>query len=517
MHYFFHSNRLATFRLCLTIIIFSILFWLSGSSTLTAQTHDPDAQSLIELAWEKVEEAEEYGFRTRIDQQVYPAPSIANAGRPPEEATLGISGTFEKESHRMETTVWSDGTFDPNSGADMLIENGRSYVRQPGQTEWEEVNDFSGSFAPGGDPISFLSGMSNVQETGNDERTVGEISISFTTYSFDLNGPEMAVYVNRISTEMLQRQGELPQGMTSAAGETFRDATGLGRVWIGEDGYLARIELNLSLPTDEDGERVEAQLISDFYDYVLPEPNLAPSLVERPSAWVEATLIAAAQPEARANLIWLILVITLSALLAFFVWQTVHTKAFYNTIASLVITSMIMTPLIHANEASAFNDTQAQRSEEHSEREEMVDQYEAVRAEALSNDWNPLTAPSLSSPYLLDKAASPEAAPMLSLANSSGDSSLDSDNDGVNDADEALWDSCPYANPSTAYDNEEDCNNVSDPADSDGDTLSDYAEIYELGTLPDAADSDGDSIDDQLEVQGFSYNGTQWYLDPLEI
>ena len=74
----------------------------------------------------------------------------------------------------------------------------------------------------------------------------------------------------------------------------------------------------------------------------------------------------------------------------------------------------------------------------------------------------------------------------------------------------------PTPIPSTEYNNEEDCANVTDPSDSDGDTLPDYAEIYELGTLPDEVDSDGDTITDDLEVQGFSYNGTQWYLNPLE-
>ena len=105
---------------------------------------------------------------------------------------------------------------------------------------------------------------------------------------------------------------------------------------------------------------------------------------------------------------------------------------------------------------------------------------------------------------------------MLAPAAATDGYDTDSDSDGVNDADEALWDSCPYPNPSTEYNNEEDCANVTDPSDSDGDSLPDYAEIYELGTLPDAADSDGDTIDDYLEVQGFSYNSTQWYLNPLE-
>ena len=282
LSYLFPLKRIVMCALFSLILTGVTLVWFGSSTTLSAQTHDPQAQDLIEQAWGKVEEVDSYAFRTRLVQQVYPAPSIANAGRPPQESTLGIAGTYEINSYRMETTLWSDGTFDPNSGIDMLIENGRSYVRQPNQSEWEEINDFSSSFAPGGDPISFLSGMSNVQATGTDSRTLGDVSLNFTTYSFDLNGAEMANYVSQITDQMLRERGELPQGMTTSAGEAFRDITGQGRVWIGEDGYLARIELDLALPAEESGEWVEAQLTSDFYDYTVPETAVLPSLFADP-------------------------------------------------------------------------------------------------------------------------------------------------------------------------------------------------------------------------------------------
>lgn len=51
--------------------------------------------------------------------------------------------------------------------------------------------------------------------------------------------------------------------------------------------------------------------------------------------------------------------------------------------------------------------------------------------------------------------------------------------------------------------------------DCDDDGLSNEVEINKLGTDPYAVDSDNDYISDKVEVQGFTFGGKQWYLDPL--
>lgn len=52
--------------------------------------------------------------------------------------------------------------------------------------------------------------------------------------------------------------------------------------------------------------------------------------------------------------------------------------------------------------------------------------------------------------------------------------------------------------------------------DCDGDGLSNDVEIYKLGTNPYDVDTDHDFISNKLEVQGFTYGGKQWYLNPLD-
>ena len=53
-----------------------------------------------------------------------------------------------------------------------------------------------------------------------------------------------------------------------------------------------------------------------------------------------------------------------------------------------------------------------------------------------------------------------------------------------------------------------------DKADTDGDGLTDGQELYKLGANGNAPDTDGDVITDTLEVEGFTYGGKLWYLNP---
>ena len=74
----------------------------------------------------------------------------------------------------------------------------------------------------------------------------------------------------------------------------------------------------------------------------------------------------------------------------------------------------------------------------------------------------------------------------------------DAENDGVNDYDECMYGLRP------------------DKADTDVDGLTDSQELYKLGTNGSDPDTDGDVITDTLEVEGFTYGGKQWYLNPSD-
>ena len=54
---------------------------------------------------------------------------------------------------------------------------------------------------------------------------------------------------------------------------------------------------------------------------------------------------------------------------------------------------MIFSPLLHAEDVHAYYEEQLVRSEAQEEREQKIEQYEAINAEAYGNDWNPHQKP----------------------------------------------------------------------------------------------------------------------------
>ena len=498
--------------------------WLgTAGSPAAAQEHDPQAQTRLEAAWDKVKNSQTYRFRTSVEQKTYPVPSILNAGRQPVTSRFGIEGAFELDSREIQSTLWPRGTFDPAQGVDMKVENGRSYVRPANTAGWEEIGGLTDSFAPGGDPFGVLSGMTNVQATGTETTEIGGLSFTFETYSFDINGPAFARYIQRLNDQTLAERGDLPNGISSATPEAFRDMTGTGELWLDTAGYPARITLDLAFSPNNEGERITAYVRSDFYDYVASPDAGLPALIDNPYSWLQSHAQAVSQPETASAIGWSILLIVVGVMLAVLVIRTAHTKQFHATLASLIIAGMVVPPLVYARDVHAYYEREVARSHEQAAEELQVEQQTAIREAQYANDWNPQLNPyaqgeALAEAYELVAQETAENTTLLATANTSTTSTteLDSDGDGVNDMEEIYWDSCPYLTTSSEYTAEEDCSGVADPSDSDGDGLTDYAEILQLGTYPDLADSDGDFITDTLEVEGFDYNGITWYLDPME-
>ncbi len=496
------------------VLIGTALLWIGGSSPTAAQTalHDNEAQAKIEAAWADVAQMVSYEFRTLVDQTAYPKPSIANAGRPPMEETMGLEGSFTLDTGRMETTIWPDATFDPDRGADMLIENGKSYIRQSATSAWEEVGDVGGTFAPGGDPFSFLAGMKNVQAIGLETRTIAGVTLQFETFAFDLNSGAFAAYVERRNAQIIAEQGELPAGLEPGVDEQLREMTGNGQVWLDQNGNIARLTLDLNTPATDDAGPIVATITSDFYSYVYADTAMTSSLMSAPFQTVVETAAVVAQPENASKLGWAILAVGLLILVALFVWRTVHTKVFHTTLASVIICGMVLPPLIQAGEVRAYYEEQVAESQEQAAEQEKHETQQTARESYFANDWNPHINPQELGQRIQDAYQSglvPDAVPIATV-------SAADDGDGVDEETEALWDSCPYQVGTSEYSAEEDCDGVTDPSDSDGDGLSDEVEIEELGTLPDDDDTDGDHISDLLEVTGFTYNEQVWYLDPLE-
>jgi hypothetical protein len=166
-----------------------------------------------------------------------------------------------------------------------------------------------------------------------------------------------------------------------------------------------------------------------------------------------------------------------------------RTKTFYRFLAAFLILSMLFSPLLQSEHVSAFFQEQQEKKELTEEQRAEAEHRESVQ-ELQKNDWQPNeTAESQL------KSDIPAARP----TNFQRFVGPDTDGDGIVDDEEIeYWETDPNL------------------ADTDGDGLDDGLEAYTLGTAPALFDSDSDNISDGLEVGGFTYNSTDWYLDPLE-
>ena len=132
-------------------------------------------------------------------------------------------------------------------------------------------------FAPGSDHLAYLAGAKNVRRLSMETRPIprpdvqGESASSadpmvyrFTRYAFDLDGLAFAQHMRDQLENYLRERGELPLGLTLDSSRTYQNTTGEGELWVDTRGLPLRLTMHLAYPEDDDGERVEADITTDF-------------------------------------------------------------------------------------------------------------------------------------------------------------------------------------------------------------------------------------------------------------
>ncbi len=216
--------------------------------------------------------------------------------------------------------------------------------------------------------------------------------------------------------------------------------------------------------------------------------------------------------EGAAHLLALLVVMGLMVVVASH-WRS---RRLYQATVALVLCSLLLVPLMQASQVNAFA---AELKNEQDQQQAVAAQAEAQQnaIETLKQQpaMDPHQQPTIEAAGLsagavsIGEAQSLEHVAAQPLA--SDDSGVDTDGDGLTDADELEEGSCPGVNGPSKL-----CAGVANPADTDDDGLSDSSEVKKIGTLPTSWDSDGDTIADALEIKGFSYKGQSWYLNPGE-
>jgi hypothetical protein len=270
-------------RLTLHRTIFLALALLLTSLILppVAAADSLSPEQAIQRAWRAAHDAGVYHFTSDVVQTSYPAPALGNVGRSPltgifdsTRNQLHLEGDVDLPARTMQMRMWTGAgsVANPDSAAEMRIEGNRAWARQGGGS-WQEVEDFSGGFAPGGDFLSYLVGVKNVErgawsvergawsvERSDDPR----FTLHATRFTFDLDGPVFANYMRDQLESYLRDKGELPLNLRLDSSRTYQQMTGQGEILLDERGLPLRLTIHLVYPPDKHNERVEADITTDF-------------------------------------------------------------------------------------------------------------------------------------------------------------------------------------------------------------------------------------------------------------
>lgn len=453
-----------------------------------------DAADRLQDAWANTERAGSYDFTTELTETRTPAPRITSIGRSPQIRTIYAAGTADRRAEQLTLSLWDDPTQLHSDAAsyDIEIDGVDARARAHGG-QWEQIDDFSGSFAPSGDAAAFLSAAKYVESLGqgsaeNPQRG----TITYERYAFTLDGDAYANYLNEMLQTQMREQGQLPRGVSVTGGEHFRDMIGSGEAWIDENGLPLRMAVEMQFPQDRNGERLTMSVKTDFVGYndtaavtTLGMANALDRFLLNATANATTALSNAVPAFSVSAMLFALLAMAM-------VWQRLRPKQFYNSFATVLSAQMAFAPL-----ASFADQAQMNRFLERfpSMQVAEVDETAAVLAQiaevedSAETDWQPLTTE--------------QQTQVGAVLDGSRSTDVDSDNDGLSDASEASHcadPSLPYSDPVNV--DYPACSNPND-ADTDDDGLTDSEEYLYLGTYPNEKDSDGDGIWDHAEVRGF--------------
>jgi hypothetical protein len=489
------------FSSLLLAIVCTLILALLVFPTFTTSRAERSAVDAVTRAWERARQAGSYRYTADVVQTSLPQPTITNVGQTSRQDEFHLEGETSLPDRAMYMHLWAQGgsVLNAESGAEIRIQDGRAFARQ-GLSPWEEVDDFTGLFAPQGDFMAFLSAAKDIRGIANDsprnnvtgdsesqianpQSEIRNPKSEISFYAFRVDGLSYARYLRDQIQQHMADKGELPPGVNLDLPRRYVDMKGSGELWVDSDGLPLRQIIHLEMPERSDVQ-IEADITVSFSDFGYAQGVGSKQQGGPPFA----SLRGQAGGGLTLNLESLKQAALMACMLALVTAVIVHprSKKLYVALALTVIASMVLTPLLQSVHAADFTQRQAERAQEREQRQE---ESEMMR------DARQLQASRTSSGRLHNPNKSPlEPAPVPSFGTGLA----------------RLTQSSPNALFNCQNDN---------GRDSDGDKLTDCQEEL-LGTNPNGVDSDGDSITDTLEIQGFEYpqaSGKMWYTDPLEV
>ncbi len=459
----------------------TLLFLASNLPGLQAESGSADIRSQVQQAWQSATSIGQYHYRSTILQTTHPTLSVENVGRTARSAQFVLEGEMDGPAEHMFLQLTA-----PNQPpVEIKIEQGVGYGRLSQDDPWTQVDVAADLFAPGGDPLGYLSAMDNVHIAAAEsaDHTLVEsvlpasLSASIARYAFDLNGVEYARYMRAAMEDQLRRQGALPAGVSLQMTDNYVGMIGSGEIWVNSRGLPVRQMLHLRFPArDGAAEWVEATVTTEFFNWGESPASLMALDWSDPLHALGAALSQVDTRQVKELSLYLA-VLLLGLAFGAVSLRHRHSLILRRVLYATMIASMTVVPLLQSTQTVAGYDRLDARLKKISTARDQAGIERASSElggselietqEIRANSLDPLKSRSILSTSAL-------AAPMLT---------------------------------STCV--------ITATSDCDGDGLTDNVEIYELGTDIEKIDTDGDGISDGREVKAFQWFGT-WTLDPLK-
>ncbi len=447
----------------------------------------------VQAAWERALNQDAYRYTAVAVQTTHPTLRLENAGLGSQQTRFYMEGEVSRPQELVRLKLWRGAgrVGEDDNALEVKLEAGRAYGRAAGATDWQDLAAQGGSaftdvFAPGNDPLLYLSAARDIRDLGAGAVTAGVQSQAYTRFAFTVDGLSFAETLRDQVQARLEREGRWPVGLTLDTARQYVDMEGEGELWVDGAGLPLRQVIHLRFPATPGAlEWVEVEMTSDFarWDAAAATAGAAPM----------GGLSSSVFPFRRALVNWRALfwmacagLAGLSLLLLLLLNR--RSRLAYAALVSAVTCSMLVTPLLQSQQVYAL--TQEQRAQ--TVAQEIAQSERETQREATAFLQRPTFAPHLD----------PLTQAQWQRAVENG-ASFDA---------RALPDLHTLAPVETAG-----LSAAASSVDTDGDGLSDDTEML-LGTDPQLADTDGDLLTDAQEARGFAdANGQTWYTDPLSI
>jgi subtilisin-like proprotein convertase family protein len=499
-----------------TLLVLSLTVGMAGLLLLAGLTAwlavqpapaELSARQAVQRAWSQAQQSGSFEYSTRLKQSSYPAASLANVGSPAQAVEVYLEGRVDLPKRQMELRVWKDGGSVAQAGSgeyanlgraaaqaglEMRVDGDQAFGRVPGG-DWQKVDNFSGMFAPGGDPLGFLAAVKN-------EKLAETVASGIRRYTFDLDGPAYAAFVRDQMEKQLSESGKLPAGMSLGTADVYLQMTGTGSLWVDGSGYPVQLVAEADFPAQENEGRVAVGVQTTLSGFAgVPQ-----------AAWLAGWWAGKLGQLLSLRGILQAFLMALALGLVGLVVVLGSSRRTQGVVVVLTILSMLATPLVESTQVRAFSEGQMAEQKRQQEQQEQMKTQQQLQA-VLHPQWDPTTPPQ-------EQATTLENDPLWAAAQAGGftpetdilnqsfvpgltvdpkDDGRDTDRDGVTDWKETNLYRTDPNNP-----------------DTDFDTINDGEEILKLGTDPRSADSDGDGITDNAEVAGFPSAAGTLYIDP---